>query len=161
MRKESMVELPTSPKSILEGEGEASPRLRSTLEDNARLRRDLARRLEELETIRATLVRAEAHTRAIIDAAQEGIVLFDTKGIVQEFNPQASAMFGWSPEEVVGRNLADFAVPPRLHHVLAQHLDSTFRAKGRRFMSACRSSPGTLPKAGRAGRLSRPAMTGV
>ncbi len=122
-----MVELQTDLKSILERELESCPTLRSALGDNVLLRQELSRRLEELETIRAALVRAEAHTRAIIDAAQEGVVLFDTKGIVQEFNPQASAIFGWSPQEVVGRNLADFAVPPRLHHVFAKHLESTFR----------------------------------
>jgi len=127
MRKESMVELQTDLKSILERELESCPTLRSALGDNVLLRQELSRRLEELETIRAALVRAEAHTRAIIDAAQEGVVLFDTKGIVQEFNPQASAIFGWSPQEVVGRNLADFAVPPRLHHVFAKHLESAFR----------------------------------
>ena len=122
-----MVELQTDLKSILERELESCPTLRSALGDNVLLRQELSRRLEELETIRAALVRAEAHTRAIIDAAQEGVVLFDTKGIVQEFNPQASAIFGWSPQEVVGRNLADFAVPPRLHHVFAKHLESAFR----------------------------------
>jgi len=69
-----MVELQTDLTGILESELESCPTLRSALGDNVLLRQELSRRLEELETIRAALVRAEAQSRAIIDAAQEGIV---------------------------------------------------------------------------------------
>lgn len=69
-----MVELQTDLKSILGRELESCPTLRSALGDNVLLRQELSRRLEELETTRAAQVRAEAHTRAVIDAAQEGIV---------------------------------------------------------------------------------------
>jgi PAS domain S-box-containing protein len=122
-----MADLRTDLKHDLATELEARPDLQSALGDNALLRQDLSRRLAELHAIRAALVRAEAQTRAIIDAAQEGIVLFDTSGGVKEFNPQAAAIFGWAPEEVVGRNLADFAVPSRLHHIFAKHMEAAFR----------------------------------
>jgi PAS domain S-box-containing protein len=95
--------------------------------DNERLRRELARRVEELEAARNALARAEAHAQAIIDAAQEGIVLFDTEGVVQDINPQAATIFGRSPEEAVGRNLADIAVPPRLLPIFKRHLEAAFR----------------------------------
>jgi PAS domain S-box-containing protein len=122
-----MAELRSDLKNILEKDLDNSPDLRSALDDNANLRRELLRRHAELETIRAALVRAEARTRAIIDAAQEGIVLFDTNGVVQEFNPQAAAIFGWPPGEAVGRKLADIAVPPRLLHIFNGHLEAVFR----------------------------------
>jgi len=122
-----MAERRTDLKNILEKDLDNSSDLRSALDDNANLRRELSRRHAELETIRAALVRAEARTRAIIDAAQEGIVLFDTNGVVQEFNPQAAAIFGWPPGEAVGRKLADIAVPPRLLHIFDGHLEAVFR----------------------------------
>jgi len=122
-----MSELRTDVKDIPEIATECSPTLRSALEDNALLRLELSRRLAELEAIRAAVIRAEARTHAIIDAAQEGIVLFDAKGVVLEFNPQAAAIFGWPSGEAVGRNLVDVAVPPRLLHVFAGHLEAAFR----------------------------------
>ena len=109
-----MADLRTDLKDDLASEQEACPALQSTLGDNALLRQELSRRLAELHAIRAALVRAEAQTRAIIDAAQEGIVLFDTNGVVQEFNPQAAAIFGWPPVEAVGRKLGKAQAPIRV-----------------------------------------------
>ncbi|MGA2077092.1 MAG: PAS domain S-box protein [Terriglobia bacterium] len=122
-----MADLRTDLKDDLASEQEACPALHPALGDNALLRQELSRRLEELHAIRAALVRAEAQTRAIIDAAQEGIVLFDTNGVVQEFNPQAAAIFGWARGEVVGRNLADIAIPSPLRDVFVKHLEAAFR----------------------------------
>ena len=43
--------------------------------------------------------------RAIIDHAVEGIITINEKGIVESFNPAASRLFGYSAEEVVGKNV--------------------------------------------------------
>jgi len=55
--------------------------------------------------------------RAIIDNAVEGIITINDKGIVESFNPAASRLFGYSPEEVVGENIR--ILIPEPHH--SQH----------------------------------------
>ena len=64
---------------------------------------------------------------AVIEAAQEAIVLFDREGVVREFNPMAEQIFGRSREQAVGRNLMDFAIPPRLIDTFKMHLEAAYR----------------------------------
>ena len=44
--------------------------------------------------------------RAIMDAAADGIVVIDDGGTVLDFNPAAQRMFGFSPEQIIGCNVA-------------------------------------------------------
>jgi signal transduction histidine kinase/CheY-like chemotaxis protein len=81
--------------------------------DNAHLSHELSQKTEELETAHSAVARAEANARAIINAAQEAIILFDKAGVVWDLNPKALEMFGRSREETAGHNMADFAIPPR------------------------------------------------
>jgi PAS domain S-box-containing protein len=62
----------------------------------------------------AALAESEARTRAILEAALECIVTMDESGRVVEFNPAAERTFGYAREEVLGRDMADLIVPPRL-----------------------------------------------
>jgi PAS domain S-box-containing protein len=57
---------------------------------------------------------SEARTRAILEAALECIVTMDDQGRVVEFNPAAERTFGYSRDEIVGREMAELIVPPRL-----------------------------------------------
>jgi len=43
---------------------------------------------------------------AIIDNAIDGILTIDTKGIIETINPAALKLFGYSQEEVLGRNIS-------------------------------------------------------
>lgn len=43
---------------------------------------------------------------AIIDNAIDGIITIDHRGIVESINPAALRLFGYSPEEVIGNNIA-------------------------------------------------------
>lgn len=56
------------------------------------------------------LARSDARIRSAIDA----VVTMDSDGLVVEWNPAAERMFGWSPDEVIGRDMADVVVPERL-----------------------------------------------
>ena len=50
---------------------------------------------------------------AIIDAASNAFVTLDADGAVAEWNRRAAELFGYSREEVVGKELAELTVPER------------------------------------------------
>jgi PAS domain S-box-containing protein len=54
----------------------------------------------------------EARLRAIVESAVDGIVTIDEQGTVAGFNPAAQRIFGYNPEEVVGRNVKMLMPPP-------------------------------------------------
>ena len=58
--------------------------------------------------------RLEALNRAILDSALDCIITMDAHGLVREFNPAAERVFGFTREEVIGRELASLIVPPRM-----------------------------------------------
>ncbi len=43
--------------------------------------------------------------RAILDSAVDGMIVIDASANIESFNPAASRIFGYSPEEVVGKNV--------------------------------------------------------
>ncbi|MDR6215563.1 diguanylate cyclase domain-containing protein [Paracidovorax wautersii] len=49
--------------------------------------------------------RSESRLRALVDTAVDGIITIDQHGIVQSFNHSAQRIFGWTPAEVLGRNV--------------------------------------------------------
>ncbi len=51
------------------------------------------------------LVASTERLRAVLDSAVDGIVLIDTAGIIQSVNPSVQRMFGYPPEELLGRNV--------------------------------------------------------
>lgn len=57
----------------------------------------------------APLVRSLLHTRgqvqAVVENAADGIITIDVKGNIEGFNPAASAMFGYAPDEAAGLNI--------------------------------------------------------
>ena len=61
---------------------------------------------------RAALESSEANLRAILDSAADGIVTIDDRGTISTFNAAASRIFGWSPQETIGRNVSILAPPP-------------------------------------------------
>jgi two-component system sensor kinase FixL len=65
----------------------------------------IIRDVSQRDRVAAALSASEARNRAIIDTAVDGIVTIDEGGIVDSFNSAASRMFGYTPEEVIGRNV--------------------------------------------------------
>jgi two-component system sensor kinase FixL len=52
-----------------------------------------------------TLRESEARTRTILDAAVDAIVTIDERGMIESINPATEKLFGYSAEELIGRNV--------------------------------------------------------
>jgi two-component system sensor kinase FixL len=63
---------------------------------------DLTKRKQFEERWRAS----EALWRAVIESAVDGIVVIDVHGRIEAFNPAAQRLFGYSDQEVLGRNVS-------------------------------------------------------
>ncbi|OYY92272.1 MAG: hypothetical protein B7Y41_16550 [Hydrogenophilales bacterium 28-61-23] len=63
---------------------------------------DVSQRLE-METALKT---SEARLRSVLESVVDGIVVIDERGIVESFNPAAESIFGYTFEEVHGRNVS-------------------------------------------------------
>jgi two-component system sensor kinase FixL len=50
--------------------------------------------------------RAEAQIRSIFESAVDGIIVIDSKGIVELYNPAAAKLFGYQPSEIIGHNIS-------------------------------------------------------
>jgi PAS domain S-box-containing protein len=60
----------------------------------------------------------QARYAAILAASLDAIVVMDHEGRFVEFNPAATAIFGYTREDVIGRPIADFIIP---HHLRERH----------------------------------------
>ena len=65
----------------------------------------------------------------VFNAAVDAVIVMSTDGLVVDWNPAATTMFGFAFENAVGRELADLIIP---HALLDKHRDAlaTFRETG-------------------------------
>jgi len=78
--------------------------------------RAMAARRRAMERYRDASTRQEA----IFDAAKDGMMILDEAGVMQNLNPAAARMYGYTREEMIGRNVAMlFEDPPSEEDVAA------------------------------------------
>jgi PAS domain S-box-containing protein len=77
----------------------------------------IARRHAE-EEVRAN----ESRLRAMLEAALDAVVTMDHQGRVVGWNHAATAIFGYHPNEVIGKEMAELIVPPSLRRAHRQGL---------------------------------------
>ncbi len=94
---------------------------------NDELERRVAERTRQLEAINQSLVEAiqerqrataelresESRSRAILDSTPNAVIVIGAGGKISGWNARAEAMFGWTREEAVGRDLAETIIPAR------------------------------------------------
>ena len=91
------------------------------LEYKERAEGQLADQTREAALARDDAQRSEAHYRAVVENAAEGILTVFPDGTVGSFNAAAEAMFGWAASDIVGRRVAMLVIP-ELHDALGQFL---------------------------------------
>lgn len=57
----------------------------------------------------------EKKLRTIIESALDAIITVDEQGIIQEWNPRAEEIFGWTAQESIGKNLTSNIIPNQHH----------------------------------------------
>ncbi len=71
----------------------------------------LALEAKERQWMEEALHESEESTRLIVDNALDAVITMDVNGKITGWNLQAEAIFGWSHEEVIGKELASTIVP--------------------------------------------------
>jgi PAS domain S-box-containing protein len=64
---------------------------------------ELFRYREHLEELVAT---ATTEVKAIVQTAVNGVISIDSSGAIRTFNPAAEKLFGWSSNDVIGKNVS-------------------------------------------------------
>ena len=67
--------------------------------------RQLNDALEEARRTGGELALSEAKMRAVLDGAVDGIITIDENGIIESFNPAAETIFGYTSQQVIGKNV--------------------------------------------------------
>jgi PAS domain S-box-containing protein len=70
-----------------------------------------------------------AQAQALLDSALDAVITIDADGLTRGWGAHAQEMFGWSADEIVGRPIADFIIPPALRDAHRRGL-AHYRATG-------------------------------
>ncbi len=73
--------------------------------DGARMFTGIVRDITDRKKAEAEIQAREQRISTLIDTMVDGIVVIDTRGIIQTFNPAAESIFGYHRDEVEGKNV--------------------------------------------------------
>ncbi len=88
-----------------------------------RLKEETESRLEAQKA----LEESENKLRRILDSSLDAVVSSTAEGFTVEWNAQAEKMFGYSRQEVLGRQLRDLVIPERNRHLFQHALEDYLR----------------------------------
>ncbi len=72
--------------------------------------RALSHELREREQAQLSLRHSEERLRVVMDSTVDGIIVIDEDGVIETFSRSASEIFGYAPDEIIGRNI-DLLMP--------------------------------------------------
>jgi len=82
----------------------------------SKIARDITQRRRTEQALR----RQTEERRRIFETSQDLILITDSKGLMIQVSPSAEAILGYPPDEMVGRNAAEFVDPEDLEHARAE-----------------------------------------
>lgn len=68
--------------------------------------------LDESKRASAALASSESRHKAIFDNSADGIIIIDKSGVIESINPAALSIFGYSVDELTGRNISALMPEP-------------------------------------------------
>ena len=74
---------------------------------------ELQREITERGRVEVQLRESEGRVRAVLDSALDAVIVMDAEGKIIDWNSQAEVIFGWTREEIIGRELAKTIIPER------------------------------------------------
>src|SRR5215208_8541578 len=82
----------------------------------------------------------EQRLRTVVESSTDALVTMDADGRILAWNPVAERMFGWRPDEVMGKDLAEVTMPPRIRNLYREGKrrfleEDDWSMMGRRFES--------------------------
>ncbi|KHK89031.1 hypothetical protein LK12_22700 [Novosphingobium malaysiense] len=86
----------------------------------------------ESATTRA-LAEREAHISSILETVPDAMIVIDEQGLIRDFSPNAERQFGWSAEDVVGRNV-NMLMPSPYREAHDSYLQRYYRTGERRIV---------------------------
>lgn len=83
-----------------------------TAQESRRLHQQAIKEIDRRKSTELALQDSSERLRSIVDFAVEGIIVINTDCLVEEFNPAAERIFGYSSEEVIGNNVKMLMAEP-------------------------------------------------
>ncbi|MFA7429688.1 MAG: PAS domain S-box protein [Rhodospirillaceae bacterium] len=100
------------------------------------LNKHLERELEDRNKAEADVRRGQTYLRAVLDTVADGIITVNSRGLMEEFNPAAERIFGYSRQEAIGQNIAMLMPQPEAErhdeHLERYLIEGNPRVIGRR-----------------------------
>jgi PAS domain S-box-containing protein len=87
-----------------------------------------------------TIANREHRLRTVVESSTDALVTMDADGRILAWNPVAERLFGWRADEVMGKDLAEVTMPPRIRELYREGKrrfleDDDWTMIGRRFES--------------------------
>ncbi len=73
----------------------------------------IARDMSEPRRLYRELEQRESLLRSMLDTVPDGLIVIDKRGIVRSFSPASERMFGYTAEEIIGRNVSVLMPTPQ------------------------------------------------
>jgi PAS domain S-box-containing protein len=73
-----------------------------------------------LRVAEQTIEDRERRLRTVVESSTDALVTIDADGRILAWNPVAENLFGWTADEVMGKDLAEVTMPPRIREVMRE-----------------------------------------